>query len=82
MIASTKCLIPGCKRPPKTRGLCTSCYATATKMKLRNETTFDELQTLGLMLSPAAGRPESNPLRMAFAAAKAKSSTKAKSLKK
>lgn len=54
--AATKaqCLVPGCDRPERCRGMCGPCRATATGLVDKGETTDDELIAKGWLL-PAAG---------------------------
>ena len=38
-----KCLVPGCEKPQKTRGLCVTCYAVARDLVKEGKTTWDKL---------------------------------------
>lgn len=57
-----KCLIPECSKDSNTRGLCTNCAGTAYFMIKRNETTWEELEKLGLAKPKMAGRGKKGPL--------------------
>lgn len=59
-----KCLAPGCQREAKVRGLCTSCYVTATCKINAGETTWEQLMAAGLALE----RANANPIGLAIAA--------------
>jgi hypothetical protein len=43
-----KCLIEKCERLSKSRGLCFSCYQTATNLIKDKKTTWEKLEELGL----------------------------------
>lgn len=82
MIARNKesaCMVPGCTRPVgSSRAVCVSCYAIAKRLVEKQESTWEELEALGLVL-PAKSRMAS-PLRTALAVAR-ESQTKAKAAK-
>ncbi len=62
--AKAKCLIDGCNRPAKTRGVCGSHYAMAIRSIAQGKTTDEKLVAEGLLLPKTkAGRPRksSNP---------------------
>jgi len=42
------CIIPGCTRPVKSRGLCEPCYQTAARVVRYGSTTWDDLVAIGL----------------------------------
>lgn len=46
---SPTCMVPGCDRPAKLRGVCQSCYQNAAKLIQRGGTTWEELQKFGLV---------------------------------
>lgn len=58
------CLIPGCGREAKCRGLCHLCYQAATKRVQRGTTTWDWLVEHGLALD--AKRPTRGYFASAF----------------
>lgn len=59
-----KCLIEGCEGKSVSRGLCHSCYTTATRKVKRGAVTWEELEAAGLTKPAAAKRG-----RSAFSAA-------------
>jgi hypothetical protein len=66
------CIVPECKRPQKTRGLCGPCRQQAGNAIRRGETTDNELVAAGLMLPHKAKvRPRVSLFYQAFLAAKA-----------
>jgi len=42
------CIIPGCTRPERSRGLCEPCYQTAARVVRYGSTTWDDLVAMGL----------------------------------
>lgn len=69
----SKCLIDGCGKEVKARGLCPACYATAIVKVQAGKVTWDELAALGLAL-PSKGRgriPGGNSFSKALAKARA-----------
>lgn len=71
----SKCMMEGCLRKKKIRGLCDACHASARKLIKIGRTTDAELVRMGLMLPkiPPSGRPRkylSNALMLAFEKAK------------
>ena len=46
------CLIGGCNNAATCRGLCHSCYQQALKKIAKGETTWGQLEALGLCRSP------------------------------
>lgn len=63
------CLTPGCGEKRNQRGLCTRCATTARNMVKAGETTWEELESLGLALRTNA---QVAPLRMAVENARKK----------
>lgn len=57
-----KCLTDGCTTAPyaEGRGLCMSCYSRAKSMVTRKQTTWEELEQLGLAL------PQESKFEQAF----------------
>lgn len=54
-----KCIIEGCERTSKTRGLCKTCYTSASNAVKRGKvTSWEFLEENGLAL-PAAGQQQS-----------------------
>ena len=47
-----ECLAPGCRKPAQTRGLCVSCYSTATHAVRDGRTTWAYLIAEGVALPP------------------------------
>lgn len=45
-----KCIVPGCEREARTRGVCAACYGSHRIAVGRGETTWDELAKAGLVL--------------------------------
>jgi hypothetical protein len=62
------CMVEQCNRPAETRGVCKSCYAHARILVLGGDSTWQELESLGLVM-PAHKHPTKNPLKAAFLAA-------------
>jgi len=62
-----ECLIDGCEREVKARGLCACCYQVARSMVAAGKTTWEVLETRGLAL-PSKTMPEGGRFAMAFAA--------------
>jgi hypothetical protein len=60
------CITPKCSRTSITRGLCSSCYATATQLVVRGEATWDQLQDMKLI----AVKKVRSPFMVAFNARK------------
>ena len=46
------CLLPGCGRPVKNRGLCNSCNLAAAKLIKAERTTWEQLEEWGMCLPP------------------------------
>lgn len=46
-----KCLVPGCDKPQKTRGLCVSCYTVARDLVKSGKTSWPTLVEAGRALS-------------------------------
>lgn len=66
--AETLCIVPDCKRPHDApRGLCSSCYQSGLKLVHTGQTTWEQLEQLGLARSQLKAE-SANPLRRAFAA--------------
>jgi len=61
------CIVADCKRPAQTRGVCGSCYVHARVMVLNNETSWQELEDMGLV--KPAHHVAKNPLKVAFLSA-------------
>lgn len=57
------CIVEGCDRPSKCRGLCRCCYAKALSKVKNYETTWEELERAGLA-GPSQRIP--NPFGMAY----------------
>ena len=71
METKTKCLIDGCTRAAVSRGLCHACYSVARGTILRNETSWEELENLGLARHFTMGRaPAAGAFAIALANAK------------
>ncbi len=69
---STICIVPGCSRRVKTRGLCGACYEAARHKVEDGEVTWAELEAFGLAIKPIyKGRPPGRS-RFAIALARAK----------
>lgn len=71
MIAAAKkdqCKTPGCTRQAYSRGVCNPCFCMARKLVDSGNTTFDELERLGLV---EAKRNSASAFRLAFEKAKA-----------
>lgn len=54
-LVGTACLAPGCNRPPKTRGLCQSCYQCASKLVKDGATTWEQLEQAHKCRAPYRG---------------------------
>jgi hypothetical protein len=69
----TTCIAPRCTRPLHIRGLCIVCYQSARSLIAAGRATWADLESLGLS-APAkhGGGTVTNPLKLAFADAKAK----------
>ena len=67
--ATTTCMMETCDRRAACRGLCWPCYQTARKLVLTEESTFSELERMGLILKPLKSSLP-NPLAQAFRAGK------------
>jgi len=65
---AARCLIEGCERDAKTRGLCKSCYQTACKAVKADKTTWEELESMGLVLKAKRlkGIDNESPFRVAL----------------
>lgn len=63
-----KCLVKDCTGDIKCRGLCHSCYNTASKLIKKGLANEKVLVERGLMLArkPRGGRPENNKFLQAF----------------
>jgi thymidine kinase len=57
MFAPSKdhCMVANCDRPREVRGICASCYRSASRKVRLNETTWDELEKLGIVLASKHG---------------------------
>lgn len=64
----SQCLIKDCGRPAETRGVCKSCYVHARVLVISGDSTWEELEQLGLV-RPAHRHAPKNPLKVAFLAA-------------
>lgn len=63
-----RCIVPACNRDcDAPRGLCTSCYQSGRKLIHSGQTTWEQLEQLGLS-RPQVTAESANPLRRAFAA--------------
>lgn len=51
-LVAVKCLTPDCKEDRRWKGLCSSCYGQAKRLIETEETTWDELEKLGLAELP------------------------------
>lgn len=61
------CLIHGCDRPVRARGLCSGCYSTARNAIHSGKCTEEELVNQGLMLPSVQGRrPGCSPMTRAM----------------
>lgn len=49
------CITKKCIKPPKVRGLCTSCYATAAGLVKGNKVTWEKLENLKKCLPSKRG---------------------------
>jgi hypothetical protein len=65
------CLSKGCEKKAKTRGLCPSCYNSANHIVKSGETSWDQLEEMGLSL-PSSGREIKSAFRLSFEAMKDK----------
>lgn len=54
-IVGSKCLAPDCNRPPKTRGLCLSCYQCASKLVKDGAVTWEALEQAQKCRAPYRG---------------------------
>lgn len=45
----TRCMTPDCTRPAHSRGVCINCYAIAYGQIRIGKTTWEELETLGMV---------------------------------
>jgi len=71
MARKPKCLIEGCGKEAKQRGLCSTCLQVAYAHIRAGKTTEKKLIDAGLLLPSRRGqRPEGEPFRRAFAALK------------
>lgn len=71
-----KCIVPDCKREPNgPRGCCASCYRTARLLVVTSQTTWDELEKLGLIRK--SHELPRNPLLVAYQKAKERKVVKA-----
>ncbi len=61
---SDLCLVPGCEKPRRWKGICQSCYGQAKRLIDSGKTTWEELQEMGL------AELEGTPLLQAFNAIK------------
>ena len=66
------CLTPGCKRKVACKGLCPTCYQQALGKVKRKETTWLELEQLGLAKGVYQQRDDRSPFDRAFNEAKDK----------
>ena len=60
------CVIDGCERPQKNRGLCSRCYQSAWKLVNSQELSWGELERRGLALPSRRGRRPSNAFAKAL----------------
>lgn len=60
------CIISNCGKPRKWKGLCSKCYGEAKQLIDAQQTTWEELNTMGLCTIPAT------PFETAFKEAKFK----------
>lgn len=67
----TQCLTPGCTNRLVSRGLCPSCYISARRIVRDKESTWEQLEAIGLV-APAR-RASIGKFRVAFLAAKSHS---------
>lgn len=49
---TTKCIIPTCDKESRWKGLCGSCYHHALTFINKGETSWEELDSLGLAQAP------------------------------
>lgn len=61
-IPREKCLQEGCGKAQTHRGLCLSCYRSASRLVRRGKITWEELEAAGQAL-PAENGPTTNLLR-------------------
>lgn len=61
-------MIESCNRPTYARGLCNPCYMSARVMIASNDTTWPELEAMGIARQ-SFGKAVTNPFRVAFLAA-------------
>jgi hypothetical protein len=54
------CMVPGCERPAKTRGLCDSHYQSARNSINNGKTTWEELVRLELSKDVSSGGVNEN----------------------
>lgn len=60
------CLMPECKSPQKYRGLCESCYQSASRLIRLGRTTWETLEEKGWAYPANSGAPLSNPASKAI----------------
>ncbi len=53
---SRVCLIPGCGKPAKCRGLCNNCYQIASQKVYNESITWEQLEKLNLASPSVVGR--------------------------
>lgn len=64
-------MVPECKRTAKTRGMCENCYAGAARKVREKQTTWEELERLGLCRQAiTVGPRKANKFTQAFDKAK------------
>ena len=52
-------MVPGCKQPVRSRGLCSGCYTRAMRLIRLGRTSWDKLVALGVALPPYPGEGRS-----------------------
>ena len=50
-----RCVVPGCSRPPRARGVCATCYASHRRAVAAGESTWELIEQAGLILPERKG---------------------------
>ena len=57
-IAKETCMVPGCDQESHCRGICKSDWMAANRLVKREETTWEELESMGLSRPPCRKRSQ------------------------